>query len=119
MVLQCTECSLLYYSFKGMEDHYKVAHPKIHHEGKWIDLLAITSIQNVNPKTHTCPDLQDEHIELNQCDLEDESDCDQDEYETSRSRRGSLGRLFGRIKATGCRRRDPSSSRTSHKYVQI
>ncbi|KAJ6632141.1 hypothetical protein B0H10DRAFT_2183003 [Mycena sp. CBHHK59/15] len=128
MALECTECSLLCYSFKGMEDHYKVAHPKIHHEGKWIDVLAVTSIKNMNPKIHAChpchrpfslTDLRDERLELSECDPEDDSDCDRDEYETSWSRRGSLGRLFGRIKAKGRRGRDSSSSRTSHKYVQI
>ncbi|KAJ6509199.1 hypothetical protein C8R47DRAFT_1065507 [Mycena vitilis] len=115
MLLECTECQLPYYNFEDLEEHYEITHPEIHCESKRLDVRIIRRILNLHQKTYRCghcyrpfphPELRDEHVELSECDPEDDSDCEREQP----PRRASLGSLVGKFKRAGRSRRGSATS---------
>ncbi|KAJ7111825.1 hypothetical protein C8R44DRAFT_742194 [Mycena epipterygia] len=106
MLLECTECQLPYYNWDDLEDHYEVTHPKIHRENNGLGVRIVKRILNKHQKTYRChlcfmpfphPDLRDSHVELSECDPEDDSDCEREEGQYGRLRRGNIDSVLSKI----------------------
>ncbi|KAJ7675208.1 hypothetical protein B0H17DRAFT_1207843 [Mycena rosella] len=119
MLLECTECHLPYYNWEDLEEHYEVTHPKIHRQNNRLHVRIVKRILNMHQKTYRCPLcfmpfphnlLRDSHVELSECDPEDDSDCEREEGQYGRLRRGSVDSIV--TKVSRLRRRRGSSSAT-------
>ncbi|KAJ7500294.1 hypothetical protein B0H11DRAFT_2275972 [Mycena galericulata] len=126
MLLECTECELPYYNWEDLEEHYEVTHPKIHAENNRLDVRIVKRLLNRHIKTYRCPlcfrpfpdpELRDCHVELSECDPEDDSDCER-EYPPESSagrRRRSLDSILSKVPTVRKRRGSGSSSSSSRK----
>ncbi|KAJ7500299.1 hypothetical protein B0H11DRAFT_1909258 [Mycena galericulata] len=127
MLLECTECELPYYNWEDLEEHYEVTHPKIHAENNRLDVRIVKRLLNRHIKTYRCPlcfrpfpdpELRDCHVELSECDPEDDSDCERDSCPPESSagrRRRSLDSILSKVPTVRKRRGSGSSSSSSRK----
>ncbi|KAJ7168807.1 hypothetical protein C8R46DRAFT_1350327 [Mycena filopes] len=99
MLLECIECQLPYYNYDDLDEHYEVTHPKLHRLQRRLDVRIAKRLLNRHLKTYRCPDcympfphpeLRDSHVELAECDPEDDSDCEREPGTYGTLRRGSL-----------------------------
>ncbi|KAJ7215781.1 hypothetical protein B0H12DRAFT_1274046 [Mycena haematopus] len=112
MLLECTECQLPYYNYEDLQEHYEDSHPKLYREQNRLD-----RILNLHQKTYRCPhcympfphpDLRDSHVELSECDPEDDSDCEREEGTYGRLRRGSIESIVRKVSKLTTRTRTRS-----------
>ncbi|KAJ6526019.1 hypothetical protein B0H19DRAFT_1385784 [Mycena capillaripes] len=123
MLLECTECRLPYYNYEDLEEHYEVTHPKIHRQNNRLDVRIVKRILNRHQKTYRCPlcfmpfphpDLRDAHVELSECDPEDDSDCEREPGTYGTLRRGSVDSILNKVSKLRSRsRRGSAGSRNS------
>ncbi|KAJ7067520.1 hypothetical protein C8F01DRAFT_1247886 [Mycena amicta] len=121
MLLACTECQLPYYTYADIQEHYEITHPKIHRLNNRLDVRIVKRILNKHQKTYRCgrcfmpfphPDLRDLHMEDDECDPEDDSDCEREpgQYGTLRRSRVDSFRNKISILRTGNRNRRSSTA---------
>ncbi|KAJ7472589.1 hypothetical protein FB451DRAFT_1398794 [Mycena latifolia] len=122
MLLECTECQLPYYNWEDLEEHYEVTHPKLHRLNNRLDVRIIKRIFNRHQKTYRCPLcympfphplLRDTHVELSECDPEDDSDCEREEGHYGTLRRGSVDSIITKVSKLRTRRGSSASHKSS------
>ncbi|KAJ7679357.1 hypothetical protein DFH06DRAFT_1316286 [Mycena polygramma] len=123
MLLECTECQLPYYNYEDLMEHYEVTHPKIHKENNRLDVRIAKRLLNLHQKTYRCPhcympfphpELRDCHVELSECDPEDDSDCEREPGTYGTLRRGSIDSILNKVSKLRPRsRRESAGSRNS------
>ncbi|KAF7337121.1 hypothetical protein MVEN_02149900 [Mycena venus] len=106
MLLECTECQLPYYNYEDLMDHYEITHPKLYALSTRLDVRIIKRILNLHQKTYRCPAcyrpfphpaLRDAHVELAECDPEDDSDCEREPGTYGTLRRGRVDSIVNKV----------------------
>ncbi|KAJ7429471.1 hypothetical protein B0H11DRAFT_2265555 [Mycena galericulata] len=124
MLLECTECEPPYYNWEDLEEHYEVTHPKIHAENNRLDVRIVKRLLNRHIKTYRCPlcyrpfpdsELRDCHVELSECDPEDDSDCERESHPPESRRRRSLDSILSKVPTVRKRRGSGALSSSSGK----
>ncbi|KAJ7069580.1 hypothetical protein C8F01DRAFT_1245780 [Mycena amicta] len=105
MLLECTECQLPYYDYEDLQEHYAVTHPKLYRLHNRLDVRIVKRILNRHQKTYRCsrcfmpfpdPALRDSHLELEECDPEDDSDCEREPGLYGTLRRGRVDSIVNK-----------------------
>ncbi|KAJ7767278.1 hypothetical protein B0H16DRAFT_1453609 [Mycena metata] len=106
MLIECTECQLPYYTYEDLEEHCEVTHPKLYRLQNRLDVRIAKRILNRHQKTYRCPccympfphpELRDSHIELGECDPEDDSDCEREPGLYGTLRRSSVDSIVNKL----------------------
>ncbi|KAJ7082374.1 hypothetical protein B0H15DRAFT_1024503 [Mycena belliarum] len=124
MLLQCTECHLPYHTYEDVQEHYEMTHPELHRQNNRLHVRIVKRVLNRHQKTYRChlcympfPHalLRDSHVELNECDPEDDSDCEHDDPHPCgpRSRRGSVDSILTKLSKLSRRRASSASHQAS------
>ncbi|KAJ7041813.1 hypothetical protein C8F04DRAFT_1252742 [Mycena alexandri] len=122
MLIECTECQLPYYTYEDLDEHYEVTHPKLHRLQNRLDVRIAKRILNRHQKTFRCPccympfphpELRDSHVELAECDPEDDSDCEREPGLYGTLRRSRVDSIVNKVAKLTTRARGRRGSTSS------